>query len=162
MCLLLGASWIFVSLFQPSVFTARYELTICLAFPTEAECVYCAARAVWLFQPTSVFTARYELNICLAFPTEGCVYCAVRAEYLFGFSNRRVCLLCGTSWIFVWLFQPRRSVFTARYELNLYLQYWLVIVFIKMLVETPPSQLHNPEARRVVEMKSEAIFVPPN
>ena len=91
-----------------------------------------------------MFTVRYELNICLAFPTETeCVYCTVRAEYLFGFSNRD-------------------GVFTARYELNLYLQYWLVIVFIKMLVETPPSQLHNPEARRVVEMKSEAIFVPPN
>jgi len=105
-CLLRGTSWVFVWFFQPrrSVFTARYELNTCVAFPTE-ECVYCVVRAehlfnlfnwdgvclprgtswifVWLFQPRSVFTARYELNICLNFSTETeWVYCAVRAESL--------------------------------------------------------------------------------
>ena len=126
-CLLRGTSWIFVWLFQPrrSVFTARYELNICVAFPTDTECVYCAVRAEYLSgfsNRYSVFTARYELNICLGFPTETeCVYCAVRTGYLCGFSNRDgVCLLSGTSWIFVWLFQPRRSVFTARYEPNVH------------------------------------------
>jgi len=79
-------------------------------------------------------------------------------SWKFGFWNRGVCLLRGMSWIFVWLFKPT-SVFSARYELNRCVQYWLIVVFIQMLVD---PQIHNPEACRVVEMKSEVIFFPPN
>jgi len=53
------------------VFTARYGLNVCLAFPTE-ESVYCVVRAEYLFpfcNRDGVFTAQYELNICLDFPT---------------------------------------------------------------------------------------------
>ena len=101
---------------------------------------------VWIWEKTAIISL-YSINWLIFITETECVYCAVRAECLniirVNLSLRsahtvHLCVLCGSEnkqrlfpykALTDWYLCPRRSVFTARYELNIEILYGLTSVY---------------------------------
>ena len=113
----------------------RTVVTICTASLTLGNSTFCSHSVfmcfMWIWEQTAIIFL-YTIN-WLVFKTEtGCVYCAVRTGSLYIILRSAhtvyLCVLCGSqnkqrlfsySALTVWFLKPRRSLFTARYGLNI-------------------------------------------
>jgi hypothetical protein len=87
---------------------------------------------VWIWEQTAIISL-YSINWLVFITETECVYCAVRSAH-----TVYLCVLCGSEnkqWVFHctaltdWFLLQSRGVFTARYELNVSIQFRLISVF---------------------------------
>ena len=146
------------------MFTAWYGLGIYIQFyvlPT--QCIY--VFFVWISEQTAIISL-YSINwlVCTSITETECVYCAVRTESLYTILRSAhtvyLCVLCGsenkqrlflytalTGWFVRVL--PRQRVFTARYGLSLYIQFYVLptqciyVFFVRISEQTAIISLYS-------------------